>query len=345
MPDMFTFDPADYAAEYASQDYVRIPKGLTESYYDVICRQVERHLQNDRLAKFNVGDKHQALYQFPEEGGYFDAFVHMVSTVCGLDPATFVVAERHIKVYEANANPKPLVHKDRCATAVSVGFGVRVAPGSKLVLYPYDERDENPFSSSTEMRDSLDSDSVPEKTLKNARRIEFEDGPRDVILFRGSSMWHMREHGANTVMLYFKVNTFNADPLGEDPRTPEFSKRTQELTALPDEELMRVIALLSRRVDHVQRRWNHRWQETLGVVLWGEKHFTIDEFELRFLQALDGRRTVAEVLACANGHTDHAECLRKVRRLAKRGVLDLQPAECCHSTVTGDCQSEILQAV
>jgi len=339
---MFTFDPADYAEQFASQDYVYIPKGLTESYYDLICRQVDKHLQADRLANFNVGDKQQALYQFPDDGAYLAEFNRVVSAVCGLDAEKCVIAERHIKVYDATANPKPLVHKDRFATAVSVGFGVRVAPGSKLVLYPYDDRDENPFSSSTEMRDSLDGDRLPEKTLKNAKRVEFSDGPRDVIMFRGSSMWHMREYGANTVMLYFKMNTFNADPLGEDPRTPEFRQRTQQLAALSDDELLHVTPVLGRRVDHVHRRYNHLWQETLGVVLWGEKHFTIDEFELRFLQALDGRRTIADVLACANGHTDHAECLQKVRRLVKRGVLDLLPATATCNTVTPCCHHDEL---
>jgi hypothetical protein len=139
-------------------------------------------------------------------------------------------------------------------------------------------------------------------------------------MFRGNTMWHLRARAANTVMLYFKLNAFNSDPLGEDPRTAEHRSRTRRLLAGPDAYLADTIPLLSRRVDYVHRRWNHQWTETLGVVLYGEKHFTIDEEELRALRAMDGRRTVREVIAAVGGG---ASLVGKLRRLAERGVVDL----------------------
>ena len=59
------------------------------------------------------------------------------------------------------------------------------------------------------------------------------------------------------------------------------------------------------------------------MVLWGEKHFTIDDDELKVLQAIDGRRTVGTIARAASETTDRATTLSKVRRLARRGVIDL----------------------
>src|SRR5208282_1868933 len=97
---------------------------------------------------------------------------------------------------------------------------------------------------------------------------------------------------AGTVMLYLKMNSFNCDPLGEDAATADFRKRSTELLAHSDAELGQMILLLGRRVDYIHSRYNRDWKEVLGVVLWGERHFTIDPDELRALQAVDGRRSV-----------------------------------------------------
>jgi hypothetical protein len=69
--------------------------------------------------------------------------------------------------------------------------------------------------------------------------------------------------------------------------------------------------------------YNRDWREVVGVVLWGEKHFTIDDDELKALQAIDGRRTVGSVAAVMSGPTDRRAALEKVRRLARRGVIEL----------------------
>jgi hypothetical protein len=323
---MFAFEPSDYADLFAKQDYVHIRAGLTPEYYAVLCRQIEAYQDANRLAKFAIGNKQQSLYEFPNEGHCHRQFVETVSDVCGMDAERFVISERHIKAYEPDADPMPLVHKDRFATEVSVGFSVHVSEKARLVLYPHDERDVNAFNSAAELRASLDPDRVPEKTLRNARRVEIADAARDVIIFKGNSIWHTRENPANTVMLYFKVNAFNADPIGEDPCTADVGKRSRELASKCDDEMLGLVPLMGRKVDYVHRRYNHHWQEVLGVVLSGEKHFTVDDFEFRLLQSLDGRRTIGDVLALANGHSDHAECLNKVRRLVRRGIVDLLPA-------------------
>src|SRR5262245_28067518 len=142
MPQMFNFDPADYADVFADQEYVHIPNGLSAHYYDVVRAQVEEYLRTQIMKNFAIGDKQQALYQFPDNHDYVGEFLRTVGGVCGFDPAQLVISERHIKAYEADAVPYPLPHKDRFATDLAVGFAVRVPQGSTLVLYPDDDRED-----------------------------------------------------------------------------------------------------------------------------------------------------------------------------------------------------------
>jgi hypothetical protein len=277
------------------------------------------------MDKFAIGDKQQALYQFPDDD-YLKEFLRTVGALCGLDPAKLVISERHIKAYEDNADPAPLAHKDRLATQVAVGFAVRVPPGSTLVLYPNAERSINPFNTSTELRASLRPENLPETTLKGVRPVEIQDGPRDVMVFRGNTIWHLRARPAGTVMVYFKLNAFHCDPLGEDPRTAEYQARARRLASQKNDEVGEAIPVLGRRVDYLHRRYNRFWQEVTGVVLWGEKHFTIDEQELQALKAMDGQRSVNAVIRAVTGKAQDPVLLNKLHRLAERGIVDLLPA-------------------
>jgi hypothetical protein len=177
-----------------------------------------------------------------------------------------------------------------------------------------------------QLRASLSPDRYPEPALKRGRRIEIKDAARDIIMFRGHKIWHLRANPACTTMLYFKMNALNCDPLGEDRRTEEFRKRTLATAELSDHELQAAVPLIGRRVDYIHRHYNRDWREVPGVVLWGEKHFTIDEDEFRMLRAIDGRQTVGAISAAMNGTTERSAILAKVRRLARRGVVDLVPA-------------------
>jgi hypothetical protein len=324
MKRMFAFDPVPYAAQFAARDYVHIPGGLSEAFYEVARQQVEHNLQTGLMANFHIGDKQQALYEFPD-ADYLREFLAMVGAVSGLDADRLVISERHIKAYDKDAEPLPLAHKDRFATEVAVGLAIRVPKGSTLVLYPNDERDVNPFNTSTELRASLRPETLPETRLRNAKRVEIQDSARDIMMFRGNAIWHLREHPAGTVMLYFKLNAFHSDPLGEDPRTGEFQAQTRALAASNGEQFVQTVPVLGRRVDYVQRRYNRAWQEVVGVVLWGQRHFTIDDQEYRALQLLDGKRTVREVVRAVSGGLDDT-LVKRLRRLAERGVVDLLPA-------------------
>src|SRR5205807_2429573 len=101
-------EPTGYTAVFARQEYVHVRQGLTEEFFTLIRRQVDAYLRDNPLGPtFHIGDKQQALYCFPQDPAYLDEFLHMVGTVCGLEPAQLVIAERHIKAYESGAEPKP----------------------------------------------------------------------------------------------------------------------------------------------------------------------------------------------------------------------------------------------
>lgn len=327
MDSMFAFIPQDYATAFASDGFVHIHQGLAPAFFRALVKQVDAYLAGDLLADFAIGDKQQALYEFPAGAEYHDQLLRAVAGVCGVAAGRLVLSERHIKAYEAKAVPDPLAHKDRFASEFAVGFSVRVPPGSALMLFADDELAVNPFNSSTELRASLRKETLPEATLRDARRVAIVDAPGDVIIFRGHAMWHLRSRPAGTVMLYLKLNTYNCDPLGEDPATAAIRERTIQLLTQPDTALAQMIPQLGRRVDYVQRRYNRDWREVIGVILWGQRHFTIDAAELRALQALDGRRCVREIIDAMGPATDRQANHVKLRCLAERGIIDLFPPE------------------
>ena len=111
-------------------------------------------------------------------------------------------------------------------------------------------------------------------------------------------MWHYRARAAGTTMLYFKINAWNCDPIGEDPLSDDWRAATLRTAGLRDEELTRAVPLVGRKVDYFQRRFTRDWQEAAAAVLSGEGCVLLDEQDWRMLRAIDGRRTVAD---CSGG--------------------------------------------
>jgi hypothetical protein len=187
--------------------------------------------------------------------------------------------------------------------------------------------DVNPFNASTLLRASLSPDRYPEPALAKGRAVEIRDQAGDVIIFRGHSFWHLRRNPANTTMLYLKLNALNCDPLGEDPGTAKMRTGTEAALALDDASLSAMKPLVGRRVDYIHRMCNRNWQEVTGVVLWGDKHFTIDDDELAIMKAADGRTPLSSVLAAVAsrpGAVRNGALMAKVRRIAGKGILDLK---------------------
>lgn len=219
---IFDFDPSDYADTYCSQEWVHIREGVSEEFHGALLRYASGELNDHMLGSFAIkGKKEQSLFEFPDDVDYPNELFEVVAGVCGLNRATMTLSERHIQCYEANAAPEPPAHKDRFSSQVSVGLSINIPPESTLVLYPYEHRGVNAFNKSADFRASLQPDELPEVVLKTAREVELDDRARDVVMFAGSSTWHLRRRAARSLNLYLKFNDFGCDPLGEDPRTAE----------------------------------------------------------------------------------------------------------------------------
>lgn len=311
---IFDLSPEAHRATYEKQGWVHVRDGLTAEFLDTARRAVAAaHAARPLAGRGIAGAKEQFVFEFPEPEHYDELF-DAVAAMCGLERSTITLSERHIKAYEDDADPDPVAHKDRFASQVSMGLSLEVPEGSHLVLYPEDDVWENPFLN-TALRDSLEPDRLPEVVLQGAREVAIHDRPGDVIVFRGSAMWHLRRRSAATVNVYLKFNDFGSDPLGEDPSTPARRQVTLASAEQSDAALVSSVPVLARRFDSVAREHRREgWPERLLAHVWGQNPFPISDEEFALLREVDGRRPVRD-LPSADVTT--------VRRLARRGALDL----------------------
>ncbi len=136
-------------------------------------------------------------------------------------------------------------------------------------------------------------------------------------------MWHLREHGAGTTVLYLKLNTYNCDTLGEDPHSFEVRQHTLSMVDSSPFNWTASIPVIARRVDYIHRRYNRDWNELFGVVVYGQPHATITEAEFGALRSMDGQRTVAEISWQMEQSGKGGDVREAIRRLALRGIVDL----------------------
>ena len=327
MMKMFAFDPAQYRDEFRTKGWVHIKNAISPEFLASLREFVTESLGEHRLEEFAIkGKKEQALYEFPDDVDYPGELFDSVASLCGLNRSNMTLSERHIQAYEANAAPEPAAHKDRLGSQIAVGFSIDVPKDSRLVIYPFDQREINPLNSSAAYRRSLRPEALPEVSLKSATEVEIDDDPGDIVVFRGSTTWHLRRNSAGTVNLYLKLNDFRCDPLGDDPFTSEHRARTLAALASADEEqLNTLIPVVSRRLDAVTRQYTrNNWQEVLWANLYGEEAFGLTEAEFALLQRADGDRTFGELVADFRaGGVDAATVQSNLRWLVERGALDL----------------------
>jgi len=324
---IFDFDVAAAREHYAHQGWVHISSGIHGDFFDDLQRSVSRHLDTSKLDAFAIkGKKEQALYTFPEGTEYPGELFDVVAAVCGLNRATMTLSERHIQAYDSDADPNPQAHKDRSPSQVSVGFSVRIPSESRLVLYPYDHRAENPFNGAAELIRSLQPNEVPDIVLRGAREVVIADRPGDLVMFQGASTWHLRRRAASAVNLYVKLNDFDADPLGEDPLTA--GRREQTLAYLSNgnrANLRDPMVRLSRSFDSVQRQlMRHGWRDVLQASLYSEPSFGINQLQLELLQAATEPVRLSALTAevTGNGHSP-GEVESGALTLLARGALDV----------------------
>jgi hypothetical protein len=336
---VFDFDPSDYAAAYRDEGYVHIREGLSREFHASLIAYAERELTSHKLDDFAIkGKKEQSLYDFPEEVDISELY-DVVCATCGLDRANVTLSERHIQIYEANAAPEPPAHKDRFPSQVSMGFSISIPAESRLVLYPYSHRETNPFNTSAGLRRHLQPHELPEVALKDARELVLDDADRDVVMFPGSTTWHLRRQAANALNLYLKFNDFGLDPLGEDPFTEGRRARTLAAVEAGAEALGALVPVLSRRLDTVSRTATRDgWREVLEARVFGEEPVGLTGLQHEALLTLDGSETLGAIAARLG---DPQEAARQLARLAELGVLDLVDAPVVSATRQGERREKI----
>jgi hypothetical protein len=205
-----------------------------------------------------------------------------------------------------------------------MGFSISIPADSRLVLYPYSHRETNPFNTSAGLRNHLQPHEFPEVVLKGARELVLDDADRDVVMFPGSTTWHLRRNAANALNLYLKFNDFGSDPLGEDPFTDHRRDRTLAAAKAGGDALGRLVPVLSRRLDTVSRTATRDgWREVLEARVFGEEPVGLTEIQHWALLTLDGCETVAELAGRVAGTGGLTDAVAQLARLAELGVLDL----------------------
>ena len=313
---VFDFDPDEYASAYADNGWVHIREGVSEEFQAVLTAYAQEQLETHKLDAYAIkGKKEQARFEFPSDLDFED-LLDTIATLSGLNRETLTLSERHIQIYDADAAPEPPAHKDRFPSQISVGLSVDIPAESRLVLYPYDHREVNPFNSAAGLRRSLQPDELPEVVLPHAREVELADRARDVVAFPGSSTWHLRRRAAGALNLYLKFNDLGCDPLGEDPRTDTI--RSASLTALRNGSVDAGRPLLGRRFDSVTRRSTRATEaDSIEAQVYGEDPFGITEAQLAAIKLADGRRPLSELAGESGAGRD------QILRLVELGALDL----------------------
>jgi len=320
---VFSFDPEEFRAQYAEKGWVHIKGAIDPDFLDYLRDFTEQHLAATKLDRFAIkGKKEQSLFEFPAGKDYLPEMFDVVSTVCGLSRPTMTLSERHIQAYEPNADPDPVAHKDRFPSQVSIGFSVAIPEGSQLVLYPDDYRELNQFNAAAALRRRLQPHEKPETVLPSAREIVLDDEEGDVVMFPGSTTWHLRRNAASTVNLYVKCNDFDCDPLGEDPATTARREHTLALLEGDRDALGEHKPKLARRLDYIGRQWvRPDGDASLHYALYGEQPLGLTETQLQLLRAADGTRSLDSLIAEVGG--DAIEARRDALVLNEDGGLDL----------------------
>jgi hypothetical protein len=325
---VFKFSPEAYAAQYRRQGYVHIKGGVGPDFLAFAKQQAERLIEDQRSLKdweFK-GKKEQFLFSFPADADYPVGVHHAIAGVTGLSAERMTLCERHLKTYDHSAAPNPPPHKDRVASEVAVGIPLSVSPQSVVILYPATQVAPNPHTTTALLRRSMDDHELPENVLKDIEPVKVDVQPGDVIMFRGSAIWHERLNPADTSILYLKFNSLRLDPLGEDPTTPAQRERTLKvLPTLDDEQLLASRIEVSPRLTQISRHYTRlHWKEVIQAYIEGEKEFNLSEQDLQFFRQVENGKTVRGTLyRLGVPETEPSSWLASVRRLIALGGIDI----------------------
>jgi hypothetical protein len=337
----FTFAPSQFTGDLNEKGFVHVRNGVNPAFLQFAREQLVRCSQsgrNELPGREIKSKKKQYLFDLPEDKDFLPELFSAVEAMTGCAESGMTLSERHIMIYDENAAALPPLHKDRVASEFSVGIPLEPSSDDRIALLPWSAREENLLDNAVycERAPNSPAQSAAAWNLAAAEYprlpkidrpmlVELDAKPGDVVVFRGSSIYHGRLYAARSSILYFKLNAMGLDPLGEDPSTKGRRERTIEvLYRKNDEELLESTVELSPRLQHISRQFSRLgWKSVLLVSVSGEKEFTISDDDLSFFFALQGQRRVRDVLMELGAHenqiTSHAP---RLRRLGTLGGID-----------------------
>lgn len=307
---LFDLDVDAERKRYVERGWIHAASGVTDEFLSHLRETVDARIAAGSLTGPGLaGAKEQFLFDFPVEVDLEAELLDPVAAMFGLNRDRLTLSERHLKAYDADADPDPLPHKDRLASTVSLGITIRAPEGTRAFLHPDDQRDENPFMG-PHLLASLSDDRHPTTALDPAAATEIADRPGDVLAFPGSSVWHGRRHAAGAVLLYLKFNDFGADPLGEDPRAARRRASSDRLVAAaPDHARVhsgRALVSLS------ERAIPPRWERITVAEVWDRSPLWLSDTEEHVLRMAAESPTVAEIVEAVGARQPVVAALRRM---------------------------------
>jgi hypothetical protein len=325
---VFAFSPQDYVEAYSRQGYVHIVDGLNPEFLAFAREQAKKQMDAQKgLREWEFkGKKQQFLFEFGTTTNYREHVLQPIAQVTGFKLERTTLCERHIKAYDQKAPPNPPPHKDRLASQVAVGLPLEVPKDSYIIMYPDVHRDINPWSTTAQYRAAVDEAELPERLLSGVEPVRLDVKPGDVVMFKGSSIFHERVNPANTTLLYLKFNGMRLDPLGEDPRTPEARERSLGwLKSRNDAQLLASTIDVSPRLDRISRHSTRlHWKEVIQASVWNEKEFILSEADVTLIRSADGGRSGREILSRLGVEDiEYSKYLPALRRLIELNALEI----------------------
>ena len=213
---MFKYDPSLYRKEFEARGYVHLKNVLSEEFRAFLADFLQRSLRDhaNEIDQWKIHrKKRQYLFDFASRE---DAarFRRGMAGLIGIAPESFTVSERHLKVYDENAPHWPAPHKDRAASAVSIGLPIHIPAGSSACMFPTLDFGPNGEKRAVFMTGQDGTGAKDAYATQDAVMLNEQFG--DLIAFLGSSIFHERVRPAGAAIVYIKVNGHGRDPLGEN---------------------------------------------------------------------------------------------------------------------------------
>ena len=220
---LFRYNPARAKAQLKARGYAHLRQVLSPEFEEYLKTFLTEALAKTSLESEDWhirGKKRQFVFDFPDEAAA-EEFRLALTELTEIPYFRFTISERHLKLYDPNAEPFPAPHKDRSASHFSIGLPVRLPAGSTVCMFPDLDPGENPEDHATFLAKGSSEDIRALYASSQAEMLDEAVG--DMVVFWGSRIYHERVMGAGTAVLYIKVNGIGEDPLGENIYLPKLA--------------------------------------------------------------------------------------------------------------------------